>query len=516
MSMTSSSCVSRPRSRSRLACESATSARAHCSRDTTQNRFSIMPVGGNRVSWRLLYGRLLSPSHEHCLSMADTYRSVSSRRPDVKASTAVHQFSVIVLPKEDGDLWDTAGQSIRDMPGVFERARSDITARWTSKKLINLAGMSSDWRTRSGAVRTGSFRAHDALRAFTVDCASKSQREDLVAEVRGFGGGGVFEVYQDFALALPAVAGMHEPRPWQPSDSADNAWPEASGIAKAHRDGVTGRGTTFGMLDTGVDADHVEFRDKFVRFRHVPYRYEQRHRDVRGYDTSGHGSHVAAILSGRRRGIAPASELCAAYVIESETLATSASRVARGLDWLIRMFDEPRHADRRRIINLSLGFDETLLGRSTSDGRSISESAVEAMNLMIRLAVRSGQAAIFAAIGNDGRGHACYPALSPGVVSVGAVDRDRDIQSFSATRRDGAGPTLHGYGVEILSAVERACDGSDLYAIMSGTSMATPYCAAVAALTWETHPYLSARELVQKLIEDALPLEAGRLARFVS
>src|SRR5262249_30883318 len=134
-------------------------------------------------------------------------------------------------------------------------------------------------------------------------------------------------------------------------------WPEESGISVAHRSGVRGSGVLVGILDTGCDADHLEFRKRRVEFRYVPFNPDRQNmRAVRGFDITGHGTHVCGIISGRNVGVAPDVDLMVASVIESETIQTSLERIVMGLDWMLSRFDEPENLDKPTIISMSLGF----------------------------------------------------------------------------------------------------------------------------------------------------------------
>ena len=82
-------------------------------------------------------------------------------------------------------------------------------------------------------------------------------------------------------------------------------------------------------------------------------------------------------------------------------------------------------------------------------------------------------------------------------------------------------PDIAGYGVDILSSYERTIEGESIYAVASGTSMAAPYVAGIAALTASADPTLQGEALRQRLITNVLPLDApfdrvgAGLARFV-
>ena len=85
--------------------------------------------------------------------------------------------------------------------------------------------------------------------------------------------------------------------------------------------------------------------------------------------------------------------------------------------------------------------------------------------------------------GNDGNTNKSYPASYDAVMSVAAVDEDKNIADFSQQNDqvDIAAP-----GVKILSTVP----GNE-YRKLSGTSMASPHVAGVAALIWSYFPGMS-------------------------
>jgi subtilisin family serine protease len=297
-------------------------------------------------------------------------------------------------------------------------------------------------------------------------------------------------------------------------------WPAESGVATAHRRGITGKGVLVGILDTGIDADHLEFRNRRVQFRYVPLRpTEGAVRAVRGFDPNGHGTHVAGIIAGRNVGVAPDVDLLVAAVIESETVKTSLERVVVGLDWMLSYFQQPENADKPFILNLSLGFRPEWIGTAQV------QSVVEGMHLLLRTLVIDFEVLPVVAIGNDGPGVVRAPGYFPECLSVGAVSLDRRAAWFSGS---GLSPVTHqpepdiaGYGVNVLSALERDLDRGSIYAEKSGTSMAAPYVTGIAALLASANPRLYGEALRRYLLNNALPLEEGGarvgagLARFV-
>ena len=94
---------------------------------------------------------------------------------------------------------------------------------------------------------------------------------------------------------------------------------------------------------------------------------------------------------------------------------------------------------------------------------------------------------VVAAAGNSGPGEVGYPASYDSVLSVGAVDSNKNIAGFSQTNDQ---VELVAPGVAVKST-----QPNNSYVSWSGTSMACPHVAGVAALVWSHFPYLTAMEI---------------------
>jgi subtilisin family serine protease len=198
-------------------------------------------------------------------------------------------------------------------------------------------------------------------------------------------------------------------------------------------------------------------------------------------DDNGHGTHVAGTVAEvggnglAESGVAPEASILPVKVLDS-TGAGSDADVAAGIVWA---------ADHgARIINLSLGGSQpsTVL----ADGVAYA---------------RSRGVLIVAAAGNDG-GAVGVPARLAGVVAVGAVDSNRVRAPFSA---GGRALDLVAPGVDIL---QQTLDGAGGYAdrSWSGTSMASPQVAGVAALALAAGRAKTATGLARLLTRTALDL----------
>jgi serine protease AprX len=293
-------------------------------------------------------------------------------------------------------------------------------------------------------------------------------------------------------------------------------WPDASGIQKAHQAAVRGAGVLVGILDTGVDADHAEHTHHNVNHRYVslfPNSASSPPRDVRGFDTDGHGTHVSGIVAGRSVGVAPEADLYVASVIESETIQTSLTRVLTGLEWILAQFSRPENATRPAVLNMSLGFPS----ETPADIDAAAYDAnIKAIRLALRQLVRSNVLPVVAA-GNSGTGTWGYPAGFPEVLAVGAVDFDGQVTSFSSSgvTPDTARtvPDLCGYGSQVYSSVERRWDGQSVYRRMSGTSMACPYVTGIAALYRCRTPRASVKEIRDLILDKVSKLPGASAAR---
>lgn len=325
-------------------------------------------------------------------------------------------------------------------------------------------------------------------------------------------------VMPNLALSLPRpiIDQRYRSRP-----RAYVGWPQESGIATAHRQKIWGEGVWVGVLDTGCDADHLELRRKRIDFRYIPLEPTvDAVRTCRGFDVDGHGTHVCGIIAGRHVGVAPRVELMVASVIESETLRTSLERVAIALNAMLAELQLEKNLSKPAILNISLGFlpEWVSLAQVGAVSRGIEQ--------ILRTLIMDYNVLPIVAVGNDGPGRVRAPAYFPNTLSVGAVDRTLTVAPFS-----GGGPSpiapatepdLVGYGVDILSSLERQVDGRSIYALASGTSMAAPYVTGIAALTASADPTLQGEKLRQYLLTHALPLENERqrvgagLARFVA
>ena len=245
----------------------------------------------------------------------------------------------------------------------------------------------------------------------------------------------------------------------------------------------TGTGMRIAILDTGIDLGHPDFAGRVLASESfIPGQPVQ--------DGHSHGTHCAGTAagikspaSGRRYGVAHHARLIIGKVLSSSGSGTS-GQILAGIDWAIRQ--------RAHVISMSLG-------SSVAVGQPhyvyYEQAAVAALN---------AGSLIVAAAGNDGWKPVGAPANSPSVLAVAALDQALQRASFSCVALNGGGGEINiaAPGVATYSSVPVA-KGS--YGVKSGTSMATPHVAGVAARIGQKTGFRG-RALWRELERTAVPL----------
>lgn len=248
----------------------------------------------------------------------------------------------------------------------------------------------------------------------------------------------------------------------------------------------SGRGAEIFVIDTGCRSTHSEFTGRIRTMAAPNSRY------ISGEDDQGHGTHCAGSAGGSTAGVAPASKLTCIKALSS-TGSGSNVDIASGINYVASR----KQANPSVPLILSMSF-----GGRASGGPGQMEVAIQ------RLA-RMGVVPVVAA-GNEGT-DACgtSPARVPEAITVAASDSSDRIARFSnhgLTCVDVIAP-----GVSIRSSDFL---GDNLYSTKSGTSMATPHVAGVAALILAEQPNLSVSEVKAAMLK-AGPSIAGYPMSFV-
>lgn len=302
--------------------------------------------------------------------------------------------------------------------------------------------------------------------------------------------------------AIDAIQRFHlglEPIPFSAiapqtmSFSATWSWClEAIGITSDY--GIaTGSGINVAVLDTGIDLNHPDFQDRLLEDDNTKcFIYGETVQDG-----NGHGTHCAGVLagprksaSGKRYGVAPDVDLLIGKVLDRRGCGYD-DGILDAMNWA---------ADNgAKIISMSLVSPE-------QQNRGISKPHSAAYEQIAAILLEQGTLVVAAAGNSSVRPHYTKPvdnpAACPSVMAVAAVDSDRRIATFSCAQMDEVGMLdISAPGVGVYSAYK---DRS--FCRQSGTSMATPHVAGVAALYFQLYPDLSARAIWDKIVADALPL----------
>lgn len=250
-----------------------------------------------------------------------------------------------------------------------------------------------------------------------------------------------YVVNDDIVTALkPTETIQAETLPWGiDTVEADQVW-------SAH----TGAGINVAVLDTGIDMDHPDLAANIkggINLVNTRKTFD---------DDNGHGTHVSGTIAAVNNdfgviGVAPEANLYGVKVLNQRGSGYT-SDVIEGIEWAVN--------NNMDIISMSLS----------------SAYYNAAFEVAINYAYNNG-VIVVAAAGNESTS-VSYPAAYDNVIGVSAMDQNYDLAYFS-----NYGPQIDvtAPGVSITSTYYKG-----QYAIMSGTSMATPHVTGVIALMLES------------------------------
>ncbi len=329
---------------------------------------------------------------------------------------------------------------------------------------------------------------------------------------------------KDVQMAAPSMP-MRLIRPVRRSDVSATATGPTWGVQAVGADHspYSGKGVTVAVLDTGIDPEHPAFAGMTL----VRRDFTRAGSDADGgVDAEGHGTHCAGTIfgrdvDGRRIGVAPGVERALIGRVLGADGSGSSEGIARALTWAVQ---EGAH-----VVSMSLGMDfpglvAELIRRGLPAELATSQALLDYranLNLFAALAAyaRSYGGAttptlLVAAAGNESRRQqspdwevgVAPPATADGFISVAAVGMGPDRkprEGLTVAPFSNTGATLSGPGVDVVSA--KLGGGLVQY---SGTSMATPHVAGVAALWFQT--LMDAGDLSRSNIEIRLQGSATR------
>lgn len=244
---------------------------------------------------------------------------------------------------------------------------------------------------------------------------------------------------------------------------------------KAYSLGFRGETIKVGVIDSGINSQHPDLRiaggTSFVTGSHLN-------------DSTGHGTHVAGILAAQAnsigvRGVAPNVELYSIRVF-GEGLSTEGTNLLKAVQWAI-----DNDID---ILNMSL------TGPDLPGLRDLTKKAYDEGILLV---ASSGN-------GWSVRSYDVqFPAQYPSVIAVGSLAKDNSIyfSSFRGPSQEFVAPGEDIYSTAMLTETTTQAD----YALKTGTSMASPFVAGIAAQYMQAYPGFTndqIRKLMQRNAKD--------------
>lgn len=206
-----------------------------------------------------------------------------------------------------------------------------------------------------------------------------------------------------------------------------------------------------GIIDTGIDADHIDLKNRIRDYANFSGGKSD---DID--DKNGHGTHVSGIICAEKNGVgvvgvAPKADLYVAKAFNSDGKTTYPS-IEKSLNWMI--------AKKVDVINMSFSSDIS----SREYRNLISKTSANGISMVCAAGNEGFQ-------GDESIG---YPANFRETIAVTAVDINRKITDFSS----------YGGQAEIAAAGKNIYSTylNNGYATLSGTSMATPIITGAAAI----------------------------------
>jgi subtilisin family serine protease len=236
-------------------------------------------------------------------------------------------------------------------------------------------------------------------------------------------------------------------------------------------DDSAGEGTCAYVVDTGIETTHPEFEGRATFLRNFVSSVET--------DDNGHGTHCAGTIGSATYGVAKKTQLYAVKVLDAGGSGSYAGVIA-GLDFVAA--DGPTRAECTKgvVVSMSLG---------GGFSQAVNDASAKVVSAGLFLAVAAGNGDF---LGRPVNISTVSPASTPEVCTVGATDISDRTASFS---NYGALLDVYAPGVNVLSTYIGGTTRS-----LSGTSMATPHIAGLAAyfLGLDASPVATLCEYIQQ------------------
>lgn len=248
-----------------------------------------------------------------------------------------------------------------------------------------------------------------------------------------------------------------------------------------------GKGVRVAVLDTGIDRHHPDLAGRVMAYRNFAAGSSDN-------DVVEHGTHCAGVICGSARpaggvryGVAPQVSLIVGKVLGDDGRGWD-DDIVNAMDWAV---DEGA-----RVISMSLGAAREVNQPFSALYEDLAQNFAQTTPGVLIVAAAGNESQRPGRVNPVGN-----PAACPSIMSVAAVDEQNLVAWFSCAGMDAVGAVdIAGPGVDVVSAKP---GGSTQ--LMSGTSMATPHVAGLAALYLQKNPKLGAVALWKLLQASCVP-----------
>lgn len=289
---------------------------------------------------------------------------------------------------------------------------------------------------------------------------------------------------------------------------------------------VDGKGVNVGVIDTGVDYKHPDLgssRDGQTYNSKVVGGYDFVNMDSDPMDDNGHGTHVASIIAGNGalKGVAPGANIYA-FKAFNELGNGFESSIVLAVEHAYGTHRDGDTTNDLDILNMSFGADcKGIYGPGCGPDAPLSKAVENAASEGIVPVVAAGNS------GNlFGTGTITMPGAARSAITVGSINKSKVISSFSSRgpiiNKDKDGlitdeftkPDVVAPGEDICAAKLTGRDSGDNgcfdgnHIKMSGTSMAAPHVAGLAALILQKYPTWT-----QSQVKDIIKSQANNLGK---
>ncbi|MFE3073264.1 type VII secretion-associated serine protease mycosin [Streptomyces sp. NPDC059247] len=260
----------------------------------------------------------------------------------------------------------------------------------------------------------------------------------------------------------------------------------------------TGKGVTVAVIDSGVDKDNPDLRGQVLKGKD----FATGEPGDEFTDYSGHGTGMAGLIAGTGEreggsgafGLAPGAKILSVRVPGGETGESSQTEANDEFNKVMPPAIRFAADSGAKVINISMA--------AYAGSQELTDA--------VKYALDKG-ALVFAGVGNRAEkgNQPAYPASTPGVVGVGAVDDKAARIPISQ----------HGPQVDLVAPGKdtvHACGGGTGVCRTTGTSDATALASAAAALLWAKHPDWTNNQVLKVMLNTvAKPLEGEARSDFV-